>query len=471
MWKKRLSAVILILVATAIGYYADVRVFVGPQNPYFVSVSVNHKDYKLGLDLNGGTHLVYKADTSKLVGADVGDAMTALRDVIERRVNLFGVSEPLVQVEKGGVVGGGDDRLIVELPGVTNVDEAIKLIGQTPVLEFKLVDETVSNELRALQGTASSTDASAIKKMNELEQKLFVDTGLTGRFLSKSALEFDRNTGEPKVVLTFNSEGQKLFSKITKENVNKVLAIFLDGQPISTPVIREEITSGDAVISGGFTVPEAQSLSRNLNYGALPVEIKLLSTQTIGASLGQDALNSGIRSGIIAYLIIALFLIIWYRLPGVLASLALVFYVTLNLLIFKFLVTLTAAGIAGFILSIGMAVDANILIFERMKEELARGRNLEDAIKEGFARAWTSIRDSNSSSIITAIILYWFASTSLIKGFALVFFIGVVTSMFTAIVVSRTLLGALGTKGGSRFSKFLFGSGFFARTKPSTLNP
>jgi protein-export membrane protein SecD len=301
-----------------------------------------------------------------------------------------------------------------------------------------------------------------IKKLPANE--LFIDTGLTGRFLSRATLDFDTRTGEPKVVLTFNSEGQKLFSKITKENVNRILAIFLDGQPISTPVIREEITSGDAVISGGFQVNEAKQLARNLNYGALPVEIKLISTQTIGASLGENALNAGIRSGLIAYLIIALFLILWYRLPGLLAALSLVFYVTLNLLIFKFLVTLTAAGIAGFILSIGMAVDANILIFERMKEELARGRSLPDAIKEGFARAWTSIRDSNLSSIITAIILYWFASTSLIKGFALVFFIGVVTSMFTAIVASRTLLAALGAKGESKFAKFIFGSGFFKKS-------
>jgi protein-export membrane protein SecD len=324
MWKKRLSAIILILAAVAVGYYADVRVSVGPQNPYFVAVSVKHADYKLGLDLNGGTHLVYKADTSKLIGADVGDAMTALRDVIERRVNIFGVSEPIVQVEKGGVVGGGDDRLIVELPGVTNVDEAVKLIGQVPVLEFKLVKDT------------KGMTEEQIKKLPANE--LFIDTGLTGRFLSRATLDFDTRTGEPKVVLTFNSEGQKLFSKITKENVNRILAIFLDGQPISTPVIREEITSGDAVISGGFQVNEAKQLARNLNYGALPVEIKLISTQTIGASLGENALNAGIRSGLIAYLIIALFLILWYRLPGLLAALSLVFYVTLNLLIFKFLV-------------------------------------------------------------------------------------------------------------------------------------
>ena len=297
--------------------------------------------------------------------------------------------------------------------------------------------------------------------IEDLQEKLFVDSGLTGRFLAKAALDFDQNSGEPKVLLTFNGDGQKLFSKITKENVGKMLAIFLDGSPISTPVIREEIVSGDAVISGGFRVDEAKQLARNLNYGALPVEIKLISTQTIGASLGGDAVKAGLRSGIIAYLIIALFLIIWYRLPGLLASLSLLIYITLNLIIFKFMVTLTAAGIAGFILSMGMAVDANILIFERMKEEFARGRNLPDAIKEGFDRAWTSIRDSNLSSIITAIILYWFASNSLIKGFAFVFFIGVVTSMFTAIAASRTLLAAVGAKGHGKISKFLFGSGIF----------
>ncbi len=462
MWKKRLAALILIFAAFLVGFYADIKVSFSTNNPYLVKVDIDHDRYRLGLDLNGGTHLVYKADTSKLSGADAADAMTALRDVIERRVNLFGVSEPLVQVEKGGVTGNGEDRLIVELPGVSDVDKAIELIGQTPTLEFKLVDEEVAKQLQTLQETASSTDVAAIQKANDLQSKLFVDSGLTGRFLSKAKLEFDSQMGEPHVTLTFNSEGQKLFAKITKENINKVLAIFLDGVPISTPVIRSEISSGDAIISGGFKVEEAKSLARNLNYGALPVSIGTgpILTQTIGASLGADAIDAGIRSGLMSYLIIALFLIIWYRLPGLLASISLLFYVVLNLIIFKFMVTLTAAGIAGFILSMGMAVDANILIFERMKEELARGRNLEDAVKEGFARAWTSIRDSNLSSIITAVILYTFASTSLIKGFALVFFIGVVTSMFTAIVASKTLLAAVGAKGQGKLLQFLFGSGF-----------
>lgn len=445
MWKKRLAVFVLILATGLVGFYADIKVSKKADFP-FVSVSVNQQKYKLGLDLNGGTHLLYKADTSKVEPGEVSEAMTALRDVIERRVNLFGVSEPLVQTEKGGVVGGGDDRLIVELPGVTDVNEAIKLIGETPLLEFKLLKESAKG----------LTEEELNKKSLD---EIFEPTGLTGRFLTRAALSFDGNLGEPQVTITFNGEGQKLFAKITKENVGKILAIFLDEAPISMPVIRTEITSGDAVISGGFKVDEAKALARNLNYGALPVPIELVSTQTVGASLGEDALRSGVRSGVIAFAIISLFLIIWYRLPGVLASLSLLMYVVLNLVIFKFLVTLTAAGVAGFILSMGMAVDANILIFERMKEELARGRELRDAMKEGFARAWTSIRDSNLSSIITAVILYWFASTSLIKGFALVFFIGVVTSMFTAITVSRTLLFALGVKGQGKVLKFLFRSG------------
>lgn len=435
----------MILAAVGVAYFADVRVSSKADFP-FITASLDQKKYKLGLDLNGGTHLLYKADTSKVEPGEVSGAMTALRDVIERRVNLFGVSEPLVQTEKGGVVGGGEDRLIVELPGVTDVNQAIKLIGETPLLEFKL-----------LKDNAKGKTQEELKKM-KLDE-IFEPTGLTGRYLTRAVLNFDSRTGDPEVTITFNSEGQDLFAKITKANVNKVLAIFLDGVPISTPVIRTEITSGDAVISGGFKVEEAKALARNLNYGALPVPIELVSTQTVGASLGEDALRSGARSGIVAFIIISFFLIIWYRLPGVLASISLLIYVVINLIIFKYLVTLTAAGIAGFILSIGMAVDANILIFERMKEELARGRALPDAMKEGFARAWTSIRDSNLSSIITAVILYWFASTSLIKGFALVFFIGVVTSMFTAITASRTLLFALGVKGQGKLSKFLFESG------------
>lgn len=446
MWKKRITALLLMIVALAIGFFV-----------YKTEIGQSKYAFKLGLDLNGGTHLVYKAETSHLEANEVSGAMSALKDVIERRVNLFGVSEPLVQVEKGGVLGGTvPDRLIVELPGVTDIEKAVALIGQTPLLEFKLMKEF----------PGISDEELGKKKLSEV----FESTSLTGRYLTKAQLIFDSRTGEPKVSFVLNGEGDALFAKITREHIGRILAIFLDGTPISLPVIREEITGGKGEISGGFKAEEARTLARNLNYGALPVPIELLSTQTIGPSLGAAVLHAGVRAGIIAYLVILLFLVIWYRLPGLLAGVSLVIYVILNLAIFKLIpVTLTAAGIAGFILSIGMAVDANILIFERMKEELARGRELPDAIKEGFARAWLSIRDSNLSSIITALILYFFASSAVIKGFALVFLIGVLVSMFTAITMSRTFLIALGVKGEHKFIRSLFSSGFL-KTKTLTAN-
>lgn len=459
MWKYRVSAIVLILLAALVGFFVYTTELpveiaaVGTTTPPVVAQSTY--TFKLGLDLKSGLHLLYRADTSTLQTGEVKGAMETLREVIERRVNLFGVSEPLVQVERGGVLGGGEERLIVELPGVTDLKEAIALIGETPLLEFKLMRP----EMETLTEEELNT-----KTLGEV----FVATELTGRFLEKSQLIFDQNTGEPTVLLNFNKEGDELFAKLTRDSVGRVLAIFLDGAPISTPVIRQEITGGKAQISGGFTPLEAKELVRNLNYGALPVPIELVSTQTIGASLGDETTQAGVRAGLWSFLIIGIFLVLWYRLPGLLAALALAVYVALNLALFKLIpVTLTAAGIAGFILSLGMAVDANILIFERMKEELRKGRVLSDAIQEGFHRAWSSIRDSNISSIITAIILYYFASTPVIKGFALVFFIGVVTSMFTAITASRTLLKAVGARGEGKVSRFLFSSGFINKT----LNP
>lgn len=429
MNRTRIFAIFLIIILALVGYYA----YKGPA-------------YKLGLDLNGGTELVYKADLTQIAKGDVNDSMDTLRDVIERRVNVFGVSEPLVQVEQASALSGTNDhRLIVELPGVTNIDEAVKLIGETPTLEFMLLRDNAKEILKA---NASST-----------RDELFIPTGLTGRLLDRADLEFNQTTNEPIVGLTFNSEGTDLFAKITKENKGKILAIFLDGQAISTPVIREEIPNGKAQISGSFTPEIAKVLVRNLNYGALPVPIELVGTETIGPSLGDAALHAGLRAGLWGFLLVVIFLVLWYRLPGLIASFSLVMYVALSLSLFKLIpVTLTAAGLAGFILSIGMAVDANILIFERMKEEIKRGKKLTDSMHEGFARAWLSIRDSNISSMITALVLFW-VGTSAVKGFALTFGLGVLVSMFTAITVSRTLLFALGVKHESKISHFLFGSG------------
>jgi protein-export membrane protein SecD len=436
MWKKRISALFLIAVSVAIAFFTY-----NPQG------ATSKFPYRLGLDLSGGSHLVFRADVSALEEGEIEGAMTSLADVVERRINLFGVSEPVVQAEKGGVVGAEEHRLIVELPGVTDVKQAVDLIGKTPSLDFKLVRPEVE----------SMTDA---QKASSTLDQLFVSTGLTGRYLKKARLEFDNTTFEPHVAIEFNDEGTKLFASITKGNVGDVLAIFLDGTPISTPVINQEITGGQATISGNFKVEEAKTLVRDLNYGALPVPIELASTQTVGASLGDGALAASLYAGLMAFVAVAVFLVIWYRIPGLVAVLALAIYTILNLALFKLIpVTLTSAGIAGFILSLGMAVDANILIFERMKEELKRGRSLHEAIKEGFHRAWLSIRDSNLSSIITAVILYYFASTPVIKGFALVFGLGVVVSMFSAITASRTLLMAVGVKGESKIARFFFGSG------------
>ena len=260
--------------------------------------------------------------------------------------------------------------------------------------------------------------------------------------------------------LQFNKNGGDLFAKITKENVDKTVAIYLDNSPISTPVVREEITNGKAEISGNFNPKEAKTLVGRLNSGALPVPIELIGTQSIGAPLGEKALAGGVKAGVIGLLLVALFLVIWYRLPGVIAVVALAIYVVIMLAIFKLIpITLTAAGIAGFILSVGMAVDANILVAERTKEELRRGREVSDAIREGFARAWFSIRDSNISSIITGVILFWFG-TSLVQGFALTFVLGVLISMFSAITVTRTFLFSLGVTKKNPLVSFLFSSGF-----------
>jgi protein-export membrane protein SecD len=424
---------LFILAGVAIGYFDVLHVW---HSDWILS-----KDFKLGLDLRGGVHLVYQADTSKIAPAEVGDAMAGLRDVIERRINLFGVAEPLVQIEEKGIlktVENREQRLIVELPGVTDVNQAIKMIGETPFLEFRIENPDIQ-----------------IKEDTRLDEA-FLPTALTGRFLKKANLDFNQITYEPEISLEFNDKGAKIFGQLTKENVGKKLAIFLDGAPISIPVVREEISSGKAQITGQFTPQEAKVLVQRLNSGALPVPVNLISQQNIGPTLGERVLMKDLNAGIYGIILVALFLILWYRLPGLISVLALIIYTAIVLALFKIIpVTITAAGIAGFILSVGMAVDANILIFERMKEERRQGKALSSAITEGFSRAWLSIRDSNVSSLISAFILYWMG-TSMVKGFALTLGIGVLVSMFSAITISRTFLIALGAKGESKLSKFLW---------------
>ncbi len=438
MFALRYTAVAILLFAGAIGFFV-----------YNTTGGGGRFDFKLGLDLSGGTHLVYSADTSKLAEADIQDSLTSLREVIERRVNAFGVGEPVVQTQQGGALGGGEHRLVVELPGVTDVDEAVRMIGQTPLLEFKLVKLGMENNL---------TD-----ELGNPNPEAFEDTGLTGALLSRAALEFGSGSqvglAQAVVRVDFNGEGAALFSEITKNNIGRLVAIFLDGALISAPVVQQHISNGTAIISGNFTADSARELVRNLNLGALPVPIKLASTQTIGATLGDEAVAAGIVASIVGFVALSAFMILWYRLPGVVAVCALLLYILMMIAIFKLIpVVLTAAGIAGFILSVGLAVDANVLIAERLKEELAAGKKAQDAIKEGFSRAWLAIRDSNITHIIAAVVLFWFG-TSLIKGFALVLGIGVVVSMLSAITISRTFLLALGVSEESKFGHFLLRSG------------
>ncbi len=551
-WTKT-AAVILLIVAVFL--IANPK----PTGVTWLDGTLTKLKINMGLDLQGGVHLVYEADMSEVEKGKEAEALSGIQDVIERRVNAFGVAEPKIHTSSIA----GSHRLVVELAGIKDVEEAKNLIKETPFLEFKeqgepktelsqeeqtLIDEQVATFSvqageekkradetlqKALAGEdfvqlakENSADGSAenggdldffkkgvmvpefeevvfrddfevgqiypelvksqfgyhiIKKTDQrgegedkevrashillqvpdekmireqLAQQLlqpeWIVTGLSGKQLERSQVDFDQQTtGEPMVLLQFNDEGTKLFKEITERNVGQPVAIFLDGQIISAPVVQDVIRNGEAVISGNFNLVEAKELSKRLNAGALPVPITLISQQSVEASLGKISLEKSLQAGLWGLILVAIFMILYYRLAGVVAMIALAIYIALMVSIFKlsslsqtFTITLTLSGIAGFILSIGMAVDANILIFERMKEEIKRGRDLKTALDEGFKRAWTSIRDGNLSTILTALILMTFG-TGFVKGFAIILVIGVLLSMFTAIVVTRMLLRGL----------------------------
>ncbi len=411
------------------------------------------KAYILGLDLQGGVSLVYQADLSEVT--DPTGAMSGLRDVIERRVNMFGVSEPVVQIQ-------GEDRLLVELPGVTDVQQAIQMIGQTPYLEFdeqrtEEESQPILDKMKELQAAQENgEDITTIENWQlALQNPYFKPTDLSGKYLEKATVIFDPTTYKPQIQLKFDSEGDKIFEDITGRNIGKPLAIFLDGssiidtsgdgkidaQDLYAPTVQNKISGGEAVITGDMSTQTANSIASRLNSGALPVKIgSPISQETVGPTLGSVSLQKSLVAGLYGLLAVVVFMVVIYRLPGLLASIALVVYVAIVLALFKLIpVTLTLAGIGGFVLSIGMAVDANILIFARMKEEIKSGKGLSQAIEEGFKRAWPSIRDSNFNSLIVCAILF-FVATSFIKGFAFTLALGIIVSIFSAIFITRILL-------------------------------
>jgi len=405
--------------------------------------------FKEGLDLAGGTSLTLQADVKNLAQSQKARALEAVKTVIDQRTNFFGVSEPIVQT----AISGNDYRVIVELPGV-NIDQAKNIIGTTAQLSFWEPTASSSAVLFRNQQeylnfiTTQSAQAVYPPSVLQVLGTYPNETNLDGSDLKETSVGFDSQSGKPQVQLKFTSIGAKKFADITTRNVGKIVAIVLDDQVIEAPRVNQAILTGDAVISGGFTTQSANNLSRSLNAGALPVSLTYLQQRDINATLGKDSLVKSLFAGVLGIVIIVIFMIVLYGRLGAIASVALIIYTLLVASILKissitpYAITLTLSGIAGFILSIGMAVDANILIFERMKEEKNVGRSWHEAMELGFSRAWSSIRDSNISSLITCFVLYQFGTGS-VKGFALTLAIGVLVSMFSAIIVTRTFLRAI----------------------------
>ena len=388
---------------------------------------------KYGLDLAGGASLNYQIDTSSLDSAALASALPALKSNIEKRVNLFGLSEANVQISSQA----DSHRLTVELPGIDNLDQAIGLIGQTAQLKFR-GESPLPPEATA---TATFDDVFAL------------DTGLTGSHLIRSTVQINPNTSQPEVLLEFNQEGAKLFEQATRQFLNQRIAIFLDDFPITFPVVQSVISDGRAVINGNFDSKAAKSLSAQLNAGALPLSITLIQQQHIEATLGQTAINQGLKAGIVGLVLVCLFMIGNYGKLGLIADLGLIVYGLITISLYRLIpVTLTFPGIVGFILSVGMAVDSNILIFERMREELRSGKDWNMALELGFGRAWDSIKDANTCTIITALILFnplnwnFLNSSGMIRGFAITLLLGILISLFTGVFVTRNLLRLLAHK-------------------------
>jgi preprotein translocase subunit SecD len=387
-------------------------------------------ELKKGLDIQGGIQVVLQADMSEIPEVDRIQALESAQEIIRRRVDLYGINEPVVQTS----INGDDYRIIVELAGVSDSAQALQLVGQTAQLDFKLPNQEKMDSPESTQSALFFFGA-------------FDETGLTGKQLKRTSVQFDPQTSEPVISLEFDSEGTELFADITTEHQGEVLAIFIDGFPVTTPVIQTPIVNGTAQISGGFTVEEAKQLNIQLSAGALPVPIEVLEQRTIGASLGQESVEDSVRAGVLGILLVMLFMILYYGFKGFLASLALMVYAILTFAVYKILgVTVTLPGVAGLLLSVGMAVDANILIFERMKEELRLDKPFSHAMELGFGRSWDSIKDANLATIMTALVLInplnvnFLNTSGLVRGFGITLLIGVLISLFTGVVVTRNFL-------------------------------
>jgi preprotein translocase subunit SecD len=449
---KQYRMLIFILVIVAIAVW-----MVLPNNPGIHIGSINRQiQTRLGLDLVGGVQALLEADVPASQPVSAQDMQTA-RQIVENRVNGLGVSEAVVQQ-------AGERRIVVELPGETDPQKALDTIKQTGVLEFVAMDNspvpegTVIKTDFASSGEAQPTPGptETLPTPNPAEsgttqpvspttstQETVYHTVMTGSDL-KTVQVTTTTTGQYEVSFTLTDQGSKIFGDYTSAHVGEFLGIVLDKRVISVPRINSAITQGSGVITGNFTLESANALAIQLRYGSLPIPLKVVESSTVGPTLGQDSLRKSLIAGIIGLSVVILFMALYYRLPGILADLALMVYALITFALFRFIpVTLTLPGIAGFVLSIGVAVDANVLIFERLKEELRSGRTLRQAIDLGWNRAWPSIRDSNFSTLITCSILFWFGSTygaSIVKGFALTLAVGVLVSMFTAIIVTRSFL-------------------------------
>lgn len=442
MFRTLSSRLTLIAIVALLALYIDTRDRIILVNPFTEETLINRDvQPRLGLDLRGGLQVLLEADLPADAGID-SESMQIARDIVQQRTDALGVSENLIQV-------AGERRIVGEFPGVADSERILDIIQQTGLLEF--VD---TGDYQPAEGTILKTDFAAGSEEQVTPtpspedgtlpaEELVYHTVMTGKDLRTVAVA-PGQLGGYSIDFELSPEGADIFAAHTAANVNKFLTIVLDKAVISSPRINSAIPDGRGTITGDFTSDTANAFAIQLRYGSLPVPLKVVETRIIGPTLGEDSLQKSLLAGVIGMSIVILFMAIYYRLPGLVADLSILFYAAITFALFKYFhFTLTLPGIAGFLLSTGAALDANILIFERLKEELRNGKNLTQAVDQGWIRAWSSIRDSNLATIITSLILYWFGSSfgaTIVKGFSLTLALGVLISMFTAFFVTRSLL-------------------------------